>query len=466
MSTTPKTPTVSRRSFLKKVGATTAAVAAPMILPSSAWGKNAPSERINVGIIGLGTRGTPDMKLFMGNDDVQIRALCDVNTASKGYRNEEVVMGREPALQMANEFYAKKLGKESYNGIDATTDFHEVIHRDDIDVVAIVVPDHWHAPMTIAAANAGKDIFCQKPMTLTLAEGPQMIKAVRDNNRVLQTASQYRSNFRARHICELVRNGYIGELKSMHVNIGYNNKVGPGPGWEPTPVPEGFDYQRWIGPAPMVPHHIMRCIYKFRFGLDYSGGQITNLGAHSLDIAQWGNNTDHTGPVEVEGLDAKWLPEGSLFTTALEAKFRARYANGVELFGESNDEYMGVKFVGTEGWVKYGLFGKVEASSKAIETAQLGPNDERLPISNPARSFAEMGNYYGDHVRNFLDSVKTRENPLEPVEVGHRTASIAHLWNIGIQRMGKVLAWDPEKEEFTNDDEANAMRSRPSRDWV
>lgn len=456
----------SRRDFLKTAGAATIATAAPMILPSSAWGKNAPSNRINMGIIGLGTRGTPDMQLFMRNDDVQIRALCDVNTASKGYRNEEVVMGREPALKIANDYYAAKLGTGSYNGIDAGTDFLEILQRDDIDAVAIVVPDQWHAPMTVMAAEAGKDIFCQKPMTLTLAEGPEMIAAVRKHGRILQTASQYRSNFRARHICELVRNGYIGELKKMHVNIGFNNKVGPGPGWEPMPVPEGFDYERWLGPAPMVPYHEMRCIYKFRFGLDYSGGQITNLGAHSIDIAQWGNGTDHTGPVEIEGLDAKWLPEGSLFNTALEAKFRARYANGVELFGESNDEYMGVRFEGTEGWVKYGLFGKVEASSKAIEKVELGPNDLRLPVSNPARSFAEMGDYYGDHVRNFLDSVKSREEPLEPVEVGHRTASVAHLWNIGIQRMGKVLEWDPEKEEFTNDDEANAMRSRPRREWT
>ncbi|MCF6285949.1 MAG: Gfo/Idh/MocA family oxidoreductase, partial [Candidatus Hydrogenedentes bacterium] len=352
---------INRRAFLK-----TAAVAAgaPFILPSTAFGKNAPSNRLNVGIIGLGTRGTPDMKLFMGNDDVQIRALCDVNTASKGYRNEDIFMGREPALKIANDFYAKKTGASSYNGVEAYTDFQEVLGRDDIDVVAIVVPDHWHAPMVVAAANAGKDIFCQKPMTLTLAQGPEMIAAVRKNNRILQTASQYRSNFRARHICELVRNGYIGELKKMTVTIGYNNKVGPGPGWEPMPVPAGFDYQRWLGEAPMVPYHVMRCIYKFRFGLDYSGGQITNLGAHSVDIAQWGNGTDHTGPVEVEGLDAKWLPEGSLFNTALESRFRARYANGVELIGESSKDTMGVRFEGTEGWLKYGLYGKVEASSK------------------------------------------------------------------------------------------------------
>lgn len=467
MATTPRNSNgTSRRDFLKTASAATAAVAAPMILPSSAWGSNAPSERINVGVIGLGTRGTPDMGQFMKHDDVQIRALCDVNRSSKGYRNEDAVMGLEPALKIANDHYAKKTGAASYNGVDTTSDFLEILDRDDIDVVAIVTPDHWHAPMVIRAAEAGKDIFCQKPMTLTLSEGPAMAAAVRKHNRVFQTGSQYRSNFRARHICELVRNGYIGELKSMHVNIGYNNKVGPGPGWQPMPVPEGFDYQRWIGPAPMVPYHEMRCIYKFRFGLDYSGGQITNLGAHSLDIAQWGNNTDHTGPVEIEGLDAKWPAPGSLFTTAFEAKFRARYANGVELFGESNDDYMGVKFVGTEGWVKYGLFGKVEASSKAIETAQLGPNDERLPVSNPARSFAEMGDYYGDHVRNFIDCVKTREDPLEPVEVGHRTASVAHLWNIAVMRMGHVMEWDPENEAFTNDDLANNLRSRPAREWT
>lgn len=465
MTTKANKTQTTRRAFLKAAGAASVA-AAPIILPGRAWGANAPSNRINMGIIGLGTRGTPDMTLFMKNDDVQIRAICDVNTASKGYRDEEAVMGREPALKLVSDYYAKQQGTGSYNGVDAGTDFLEILHRDDIDAVAIVVPDHWHAPMAILAAEAGKDIFCQKPMTLTLAEGPAMVAAVRKHGRILQTASQYRSNCRARHICELVRNGYIGELKSMKVTIGYNNKVGPGPGWAPMPVPEGFDYQRWLGPAPMVPYHEMRCIYKFRFGLDYSGGQITNLGAHSVDVAQWGNGSDQTGPVEVEGLDAKWLPDGSLFNTALESRFRARYANGVELIGESSNEDMGVRFEGTEGWLKYGLFGKVEASSKAIESVELRPDDLRLPISNPARTFAEMGDYYGDHVRNFLDSVKSREEPLEPVEVGHRTASICHLWNIAIKRMGKVLEWDPEQEEFTNDAEANAMRSRPARAWV
>ncbi len=456
-------PTSSRRSFLK-----TAALAAgaPMVVPSTIFGQNAPSNRINVAVIGLGTRGIPDMKLFMRHDDVQIRAVCDVNTASAGYRDETTVMGREPGLKIVNDYYGAKERSGTYAGVDAYTDFREIMSRDDIDAVAVVVPDHWHAPMSIMAAEAGKDVFCQKPLTLTLQEGRDMIAAVRKHKRILQTASQYRSNFRARHVCELVLNGRIGKLERMRVAIGYNNKVGPGPGWEPMPVPDGLDYDTWLGPAPMVPYHVMRCIYKFRFGLDYSGGQVTNLGAHSIDVAQWGNGSGLSGPVEVEGLEAKWPEKGSLFTTALESKFRARYANGVEMIAESTDRDMGVIFEGTEGWVEYGLFGKVRASSDAILNSEIGADEIHLPKSNPSRTAKDPGDFYGDHIRNFLDCVKSREEPLEPVEVGHRTASICHLWNIAIQRMGKKLAWDPEKEVFTNDDEANAMRSRRARDWA
>ncbi len=467
-STRKKSASVaSRRDFLKTTGSTALAAGAPLVLPSSVFGRLAPSNRINVGVIGLGTRGIPDMGLFMRNDDVQIRAICDVNTASKGYRDEETVMGREPALKIVNQYYGAKRRSGTFQVVDAYNDFREVLGRDDIDAVAIVVPDHWHAPMTIMAAEAGKDIFCQKPLTLTLRDGQEMIKAVRKHQRIMQTGSQYRSNSRARHVCELVRNGRIGQLKTIRVAIGYNNKVGPGPGWEPMPVPDGFDYDLWLGPAPKVPYHEKRCIYKFRFNLDYSGGQITNLGAHSIDVAQLGNGSDLTGPVEVEGLHAKWLPEGSLFNTALEAKFRARYANGVELIGESSESTMGVRFEGTEGWVAFSLDGgRFRASSKSLETAVIGPDEIRLPVSNPERTFEKPGNFYADHIRNFLDCVKTRSEPLEPVEVGHRSASICHLWNIAIKRMGKKLAWDPEKEEFTNDEIANSMRSRPARDWA
>jgi len=455
----------NRREFLKGASGALFVSSAPYFVPSSVFGATAPSNRINVGVIGLGTRGMPDMKVFMRNDDVQVRAICDVNTASKGYRDETVVMGREPALQIVNDYYAAKQRRGTFDGVDAYNDFREIIQRDDIDAVAIVVPDHWHAPMTIMAAEAGKDIFCQKPLTLTIEEGRRMAEAVRKHGLILQTGSQYRSNSAGRRACELVLNGRIGELQTIRTFIGLNNKTGPGPGWQPMPIPEGFDYDLWLGPAPKAPYHADRCIYKFRFNLDYSGGQITNLGAHAIDIAQWGNGTSLTGPVEIEGLHAEWLPKGSLFTTALKAKFRARYANGVELIGESAPPHSGVRFEGTEGWVEFD-FSSVKTHPESLLSTTIGPNEIHLPTSNPERNAEKPGDWYADHIRNFLDCVKSRQDPLEPVEVGHRTATICHLWNIAIQRLNEKLQWDPDTERFTNDEAANSMLSRPTRRWA
>ena len=451
----------SRRDFLK----TSAALGAAYVVPASVLGSNAPSNRINVGVIGTGTRGTPDMQLFMRNDDVQVVAICDVNTASYGYRNEKKRMGREPALEIANKHYAGKTPSGHFKGVAAYRDFRKIIDRDDVDVVAVVTPDHWHRAMTVMAAEAGKDIFCQKPMTLTIRDGQEMIKAVRTNNRIFQTGSQWRSNAAVRRACELVRNGRIGQLKTIRSYIGLNNKVGPGPGWKPMPVPKGFDYDMWLGPAPDVPYHEMRCIYKFRFGLDYSGGQITNLGAHSNDIAQTGHGTSLTGPVEVEPLHVEWPPEGSLFTTALRIKYRLRYADGVELIQQSREGGGETRFEGTKGWVSF-TRQKLTTHPESLSTSEIGPNEIHLPkpVEYPA-DYADdqRRDYYADHIRNFLDSVKSRTEPIEPVEVGHRTASLCHLGNIAL-RLNRTLKWDPDKERFPEDDEANQMLSRPIRD--
>jgi len=455
----------TRRSFVKQIAASSAALSVPYFAPSRVFGATAPSNRIAVGIVGLGTRGTPDMKIFMHNKDVQIVAICDVNRASKGYRDEKTVMGREPALKMVTDYYGSQRRSGQFHGVDAYTDFRQVIDRDDIDVVAVVVPDHWHATVTIMAAEAGKDIYCQKPLTLTIRQGQAMIRAVRKNGRILQTGSQWRSNAAVRFVCELVRNGRIGKLHTIRTQIAANNKKGPGPGWKPMPVPAGFDYAMWLGPAPMAPYHKDRCIYKFRFNFDYSGGQITNFGAHANDIAQWGNGTSLTGPVEVEGLSAQWPPQGSLFTTAIRSKFRARYANGVELICETAPPGFGTRFEGTDGWVSFAWRG-MDAHPKSLLSTVLGPNDLRLPVSNPAHGIDAVGDFYADHVRNFLDCVKSREEPIEPVEVGHRTASLCHLGNISLRLMRK-LVWDPDAERFTNDDQANAMLSRPPRNgWL
>ncbi|MFH1920877.1 MAG: Gfo/Idh/MocA family oxidoreductase [Planctomycetota bacterium] len=451
----------TRRDFLKTAAAAAAAFGAPSLVPFSAMGANAPSNRINVGVIGTGNQGTPDMQTFMRFDDVQIRAIADVNTASAGYRDETQLLGREPALKILNEHYAANTRSGRFQGVDAYNDFREILGRDDVDAVAIVAPDHWHGVMTVMAAEAGKDIYCQKPLSLTVQQGQAMIRAVRKHNRILQTGSQFRSSLANRFGCELVRNGRIGELKTIRTFLALNNKTGPGPGWKPMPVPEGFDYALWLGPAPEAPYHADRCFYKFRFILDYSGGQMTNFGGHSNDMAQWGNGTCLTGPVELEGLEAEWPPEGSLFTTAVKAKVRARYANGVELISEMGPPGFGVRFEGTEGWVQFG-FGGLTTHPESLMDSKIGPDEIHLPRSIPERTENVYGNYCIDHVRNFLNSVKSREDPIEPVEVGHRTASICHLGNIALKLMRK-LQWDPEKEQFVGDDEANQMLARPLR---
>ena len=212
-----------------------------------------------------------------------------------------------------------------------TATFATCSARTDVDAVAIIVPDHWHALMTIAAAKAGKDIYCEKPLSLTVRQGQAMIRAVRAHGRVLQTGSQYRSNPTCRFACELVRNGRIGRLRKITALMPENNVVDVGPGWKPMPVPDGFDYDLWLGPAPAAAYHAGRCFYRFRFIRDYSGGQTTNFGAHAIDIAQWALGTDLSGPVEFEDAGSQWPPPGGLYNTATNVHFRARYADGVEV---------------------------------------------------------------------------------------------------------------------------------------
>jgi len=440
---------LTRRQFVATAGAV---VVAPTIVPSSVFGENAPSNRINVALIGCGNQSRVDLPSMLRQPDAQVVAVCDVNRGSNGYARPEHFLGREPAQKKVNEYYAEKTRSGTYNGCDAYSDFRDVLARDDVDAVMIVLTDHWHALATIKACEAGKDVYCQKPMSLTIHDGQQMIKAVRQHGRVLQTGSQYRSNAVVRRMCELVRNGRIGEVKRA-VAIINDSGAGPGPGWKEMPVPDGFDYNTWLGPAPDAPYHIDRCLYRFRFLLDYSGGQVTNTGAHAIDIVQWALGTDGTGPVEFEHQEGiVWPPAGHLYTTAMKSHFRARYVNGVEFVCRTQDPGFGARFEGTEGWVQYTIknMKEVEASSDAIKNSVIGPDEIHLPVS-------------GDHYRNFLDSVKSRKDPIEPVEVGHRTATICHAGNIAM-RLKRKLQWDPEKEIFVNDDEANQMLRRPYRE--
>ncbi|MBW7988656.1 MAG: Gfo/Idh/MocA family oxidoreductase [Planctomycetes bacterium] len=414
--------TVSRREFLKSSAAAAgAAIAWPVIVPSSVFGAGAPSNRITMGCIGLGGQGTGNMKGFRGKSGCEVVAVCD---ADAGHRERaRQIAGLAPAF--------------SY------TDFREVLARDDIDAVSVAAPDHWHVPISIAAVRSGKDVFCEKPLTLTIGEGRVLADEARRYGRVFQTGSQQRSGSEFRFACELVRNGRIGKLHTMRVGIHGNNRKCP-PTWEAEPVPEGFDYDMWLGPAPREPYTTQRCHYQFRFILDYSEGQMTNWGAHYLDIAQWGNGADDTGPVEIVGRGD--FPKTGLFTTAQNEDIEYTYANGVKLFLKSGSGH--TRFEGTQGWVDV-TRNKINAEPKSLLTSVIGPDEIHLYESK-------------DHKQNFLDCIKSRKDTICTAEIGHRSASVCHLGNIAM-KLGRKLKWDPKAERFINDSAANNMLTRAMR---
>lgn len=450
--------TIGRRSFLKHVaGAAVATVGAPWFIPASAMGtagNTPPSERITMASIGCGGMGTNNLRAFLAQPDVQVLAVCDVVTASDEYGHwykqgwNGAWFGREPARKIVDNDYAQKAPSGSYKGCDAYVDFREIIARDDIDAVCITTPDHWHAIPAVMAAAAGKDIYCEKPLCLTVAEGRAMVEAARRYNRVFQTGTQRRSSEPYRFICELIRNGRIGKFQRALVAIGPNNKQAPPANWQPMPVPEWLDYEMWLGPAPWAPYHKDRCLYTFRFGQDYSGGQTTNLGAHGIDIVQWANGTDETGPVEIEDLGGEF-PSDGLFTTATKVHFRARYANGLELTCRTQEKEL-YRYEGTEGWIQMPTYSTDwTCYPESLKTTVIGPDEIHLYKSN-------------DHHRNFIDCIKSRRPTAAPAEIGHRSTSICQLGNIAM-RLGRKLNWDPTAERFTDSDEANQMLSRPMR---
>jgi hypothetical protein len=449
MNTRKTPPAFTRRDFIRSSAALAATTAAaPFIAPSTVFGRNAPSNRITLGIIGCGNQSRVDIPGWLRNDDCQIVAVCDVNRGSYGYRDEKHFLGREPQRDFVNRFYAQKTTSGSYEGCAMYTDFRDILARPDIDAVAIITPDHWHAVQTVLAAKAGKDIYCQKPLTLTVREGRDMIQAVRQHNRILQTGSQWRSNAMIRQACELVRNGRIGKLQRVETYVAENNFQGPGPGWKEMPVPAGFDYDTWLGPAPKAPYHQDRCLYRFRFVSDYSGGQTTNFGCHANGVAHWAMGMDDSGPIEIEDLGAEFPAKGDLFTTATKVAFRARYADGVVLECRTDPGRWLATFHGTTGWMRVGRTG-IESNPAALKDSKVGDSELRLAVSP-------------DHYRNFLDSVKSRQDPVEPVEAGHRTASVCHLGNIAMI-LHRKIKWDPQSETIVGDDEAAKMLSRPMR---
>lgn len=440
--------TITRRNLLQRTAAGTAAMlGAPWVVPPTVFGALAPSNRINIGCIGTGNMGFVDLQGLMHQDDTQIVAVCDVNRGSYGYKTATQFLGREPARKRVDNYYAGKKRSGIYKGCDMYNDFRELLARDDVDAVSVTTPDHWHAIPTMMAARAGKHVYCQKPLSLTIAEGRAMVEAVRRYGVTLQTGSQHRSKETMRFACELVRNGRIGRVKRVLTSLGRHGLRTDINTWQPTPVPEGFDYDLWLGSAPWAPHHKSRCFYTFRFIQDYSGGETTNTGAHKFDIVQWGLGTERTGPVEIEDLGSEF-PETGLFDTVSRIHFRARYANGVELLCTPGGIGGAARFEGTEGSVQAD-WSSLRTNPESLKDTVIGPNEIHLPKSS-------------DHKRNFLDCIKSGRDPIAPVEVGHRSASVCHLANIAM-KLKRKLHWDPDRERFINNDEANRLLSKPLR---
>ncbi len=437
---------LSRRNFLKTAaGSTGLAMTAPMFIPSSVFGANAPSNRIAVACIGTGSQGMGHVNNFTQMDDVLLAAVCDVERFSTNYggSHKGKELGRLPAKNRVEKYYAEKSPAGSYKGCDDYEDFRELLERKDIDAVVITTPDHWHVPISLAALAAGKDVYCEKPLTLTVSEGRILSDAVKKYDRVFQTGSQQRSDKNFRKACELVRNGRIGKITSVEVGIADNNVENP-LDWKEEPVPEGFNYNLWLGPAPQAPYTPMRCHYCFRFLMDYSGGQMTNWGAHNLDIAQWGLGMDDSGPVEVVGKGE--FPHKGLFSTPDNVELEYTYANGVKLYLKTGGGH--TKFIGTDGWIAV-TRKKLEASRPDILNSEIAENEIHLYKSD-------------DHRRNFIECIKSRKDPICTAEIGHRSSTVCHLGNIAMM-VGRKLTWDPDKETFPNDWAANSFLSRKMR---
>ncbi len=441
-------PQSTRRQFLGQA----AVLGAPLILSPGALGaddKPAASARINVGFIGTGNQGLNDIGGFLGDPRVQIVAVCDVNKESAGYWNGGVA-GREPARRKIEKHYGDGKKSGTYKGCKTYNDFRELLDRKDIDAVVICTPDHWHAIPVIAACKANKDIYCQKPLSLTIAEGRAMSDAVKKHDRVFQTGSQQRSDKNFRIACELVRNGRIGKLHTVRCGLpgGRPDYGKTGNRKKPEPVPEGFDYEFWLGPAPKQPYAPARCHVNFRWIYDYSGGQVTDWGGHHPDCAQWGMGTEHTGPIEIANAKGVFPPD-PLWNTATEYYFEAIYANGVKMI-ISDKERSGVTWEGSDGKV-WADRGKHEATPKSLLDTKIGPKEIHLFKSD-------------NHYRNFIDCVRSRKETAAPAEVAHRSITICHLGNIAMRLGRKSLRWDPVKEQIVGDDEAAKMLSRPYRE--
>lgn len=453
---------ISRRGFMGRAGA---ALAAPLIVRSTALGadgETAPSNRITVGLIGKGAMGGGHLNRLVGDKAVQVLAVCDVDKQR-----------RESGKENVEANYAVSRPAGTYSGCAIYNDYREMLARKDIDAVLIATPDHWHAPISAHAAKAGKDVYCEKPVSLTLRQGRELVDAVRANGRVFQNGSQYRSMQTIREAVAFVRAGGLGKVKSVFTlwcwlgtPLGDKARHPLNPVLPEDPVPEGLDWDMWVGPAPMRPYsaHYHRNpipgVVPWVFCDDFSLGQSTGYHSHSADVIQYALGLEESGPVEI----IHPTPGGEFPTLT------CRYANGTLLhhlddWGQAINLYKAVPpdarlagnfggvFVGERGWMSilYGG-GKIEADPASLF--------DEMKLKTREVSGAN------DHHDNWFSCIRSRAKPYSHEEIGHRAASLGQLV-IASYKLGRTLKWDPEKEVFPGDDEANALCSRPMRaPWV
>jgi predicted dehydrogenase len=427
----------------------------PAIVPASVFGATSPSNRINVGAIGTGRISrVHDLPGIWKHDRARIMAVCDLDSKRV-----------QDAVTHVNGYYTKKTGKP-YDGVTAYANYRDLLANKDVDAVVISTPDHWHALIAIDAVEAAKDVYLQKPASLTISEGRILSNAVHRSGRIFQIGSQQRSSPQWRYAAELVRNGRIGQLKTVEVGLPGD----PSGEEEPAmPIPKNLNYEMWLGSTPVVPYTEKRVHPQVGYDRpgwlrceQFGAGMITGWGAHHIDSAHWGMGTEYTGPVEVWGsaeFPAKglWDVHGSFTTEAL-------YADGVRMI-VSGDFPNGIKFVGTEGWIFVSRGNEsvtasdpgarlkdpraLAASDPKIITSVIGPDEIHLYESR-------------DHHGNWLESVRSRQQPIAPVEVAHRACSACLIHHMAM-KLKRKLFWDPIKERFKNDDDANALLSRPQR---
>lgn len=420
---------MNRRRFL----ATSAALAAPLVYTPRILGADrdgqGPNGRINLGFIGIGMMGRGHLQAFLGNANVQVVAVCDVHR-----------IRLNDAVERVHRAYAQQRKAGTYTGCVAINDFRELIGRRDIDAVVIATPDHWHAIPAILAARARKDIYCEKPLSLTIAESRAMVRAARENDVVFQTGSQQRTEFNGyfRKAVEYVRSGRIGRVRTVRVGVGAPPRACD---LAAEATPEGVDWNLWNGPSPerpfnqvLCPLDIHRHFPQWRVFREYAGGMLADMGAHHFDIAQWGLDMDQSGPREIQP------PEQG------ETGLRFVYASGVEMFHGGPS---GTTFEGTEGTIHVDR-PAIRSTPASILEQPLTDRDFHLPT---------VGN---NHRQNWIDCIRARRRPVADVEIGARTAQVCQLAHIGY-RLRRTLRWDPEREEFSGDDEANRLRSRENR---